>query len=345
MIKLVSLLKSNLNKASSEREDFIKKTQELEKKIQEIEKVEKYSHKLKNEMYKKNIEISSLARKTEIQNEKFTNENKQLIKTVNLTLTQIDTIEKEKNKLEILINNLKVENDKLIKKYNIFQSIFDKLLFDIYKSVQTNNKNEVYRCVSKIYKNYITEDFIHKIKEKQLKFNIQEELEYQINYLQNSLSIGDKNFESINKLNQVFKKQKIKENSELIENFSQMRKKSMNLSKEIINLKGYNNSLKKQITNLKSSQVHLPKLIKSNSTEQIQNIDLTKDSKEFKDELEIITQIKDNYKTIENSKSLSNEKRMIQSRTTSKKYMISSSQNPLSVDNSRSLSLIQISKF
>ena len=116
LIKLVSLLKSNLNKASNEREDFIKKTQELEKKIQEIEKVEKYSHKLKNEMYKKNIEISSLARKTEIQNEKFTNENKQLIKTVNLTLTQIDTIEKEKNKLEILINNLKVENDKLIKK-------------------------------------------------------------------------------------------------------------------------------------------------------------------------------------------------------------------------------------
>ena len=345
IMKLISILKANLNKASSEREDFIKKTQELEKKIQEIEKVEKYSHKLKNEMYKKNIEISSLARKTEIQNEKFTNENKQLIKTVNLTLTQIDTIEKEKNKLEILINNLKVENDKLIKKYNIFQSIFDKLLFDIYKSVQTNNKNEVYRCVSKIYKNYITEDFIHKIKEKQLKFNIQEELEYQINYLQNSLSIGDKNFESINKLNQVFKKQKIKENSELIENFSQMRKKSMNLSKEIINLKGYNNSLKKQITNLKSSQVHLPKLIKSNSTEQIQNIDLTKDSKEFKDELEIITQIKDNYKTIENNKSLSNEKRMIQSRTTSKKYMISSSQNPLSVDNSRSLSLIQISKF
>ena len=119
-------------------------------------------------MYKKNIEISSLARKTEIQNEKFTNENKQLINAVNVTLTQIDTIEKEKNKLEILINNYKIENENIRKKYNIFQGIFDKLLFEIYKSVQTNNKNEVYRCVSNIYKNYITDDFIDKIKKKQL---------------------------------------------------------------------------------------------------------------------------------------------------------------------------------
>ena len=45
-------------------------------------------------MCKKNIEISSLARKTEIQNEKYANENKQLIHTVNLSLTQIDSIEK-----------------------------------------------------------------------------------------------------------------------------------------------------------------------------------------------------------------------------------------------------------
>ena len=344
LIKLVSLLKSNLNKASNEREDFIKKTQELEKKIQEIEKVEKYSHKLKNEMYKKNIEISSLARKTEIQNEKYANENKQLIHTVNLSLTQIDSIEKEKNKLEILINNYKIENENIRKKYNIFQGIFDKLLFEIYKSVQTNNKNEVYRCVSNIYKNYITEEFIDKIKKKQLNFTIQEELEYQINYLQNSLFIGGKNNESMNKLHQVFKNQKIKENSVLIENFSQIRKKSMNLSKDIIILKGYNNSLKKQISNLKSLQVNLPKLKKSNSTENIQNINFTKDSKSYNDELEILSQIKDNYITIENNKSILSEKRILKSKENNKKNIIKTSQNPIT-DNSRSLSLIQISKI
>ncbi len=343
-IKLVSLLKANLNKASSEREDFIKKTQELEKKIQEIEKVEKYSHKLKNEMYKKNIEISLLARKTEIQNEKFTKENKQLINAVNATLNQINSVEKEKNKLEILINNLKIENENLRKKYNIFQSIFDKLLFEIYKSIQTNNKNEVYRCVSNIYKNYITDDFIAKIKKRQLKFNIKEELEYQINNLQNSLFIGGKKSESINKLNQVFKNQKIKENSVLIENFSLVRKKNMNLSKEIINLKGYNNSLKKQISNLKSLQINLPKLKQSNSVGEFQNINFSKDSKTINDDLEIINQIKDNSKTIENNKSLLSEKRIAKSRSNSKSNIIRTSQNPIT-DNSRSLSLIQISKF
>ena len=52
-----------------EKQNLKEKNTRIWKKIQEIEKVEKYSHKLKNEMCKKNIEISSLARKTEIQNE------------------------------------------------------------------------------------------------------------------------------------------------------------------------------------------------------------------------------------------------------------------------------------
>ena len=290
---LISILKTNFNKVSIEREDYIKKAKELEKKIQEIEKIEKYSHKLKNEMYKKNVEISLMARKTEIQNEEYLSENKKLINTMNKTMTQIENIEKERNKLEILINNLKIENEELRHKYNIFQGSFDKILYEIFKSVQTNNKNEVYRCVSNIYKMYINDDFIEKIKKNQLNLNIQEELEFQINSLQNSLFIGGKNSDTINRLNQGFKSQKLRENAILLENFSQMRKKNINISKENSNLKGYNISLQKQLDNFKNDRINLSKLKKSNSSLTIHNNNLIKDLKN--NEIKIINQIKDNY--------------------------------------------------
>ena len=212
---------------------------------------------------------------------------------MNKTMTQIENIEKERNKLEILINNLKIENEELRHKYNIFQGSFDKILYEIFKSVQTNNKNEVYRCVSNIYKMYINDDFIEKIKKNQLNLNIQEELEFQINSLQNSLFIGGKNSDTINRLNQGFKSQKLRENAILLENFSQMRKKNINISKENSNLKGYNISLQKQLDNFKNDRINLSKLKKSNSSLTIHNNNLIKDLKN--NEIKIINQIKDNY--------------------------------------------------
>ena len=150
-------------------------------------------------------------------------------KSINNTVVQVKNIEREKQQLKIMIEGLKSENENMRHKANLIQSNFDDVLLKIYESFQSNNKNQIFRCISEIYRIYLTDDFLHKMNKKKLNVDIREELEKQIDALQNSISQEIKNQDKVDQYQNLYKEKKIAENSSLLGNCTRLRMKNNDL--------------------------------------------------------------------------------------------------------------------
>ena len=284
---LISVLKENIEKKDNEKEKLVMRLNEYEKLLQEKEKLGGFTNKLKNELYRKNIEVTAKCKKYESENEFFISKTKKMEKSISNTVIQVQNNEREKDQLKLMIEGLKEENEKMRQKTNIIQSEFDDVLIKIYESFQTNNKNEIYRCICEIYRKYLTEQFLEKMNRNKLIIDIREELEKQIDALQNNISQENKNQEKIDYLQNRYKEKKIDENSKLLGNCTRLKIKNNDLYKEVNNLKGINRALQKKIFNLKQEKT-LPKLTKNNSA-------LNLHSDFGIEENNIINAIKENY--------------------------------------------------
>ena len=292
---VISIIKNNLNHVSIEKENLIKKITELEKNIQQKEILSGYSNSLKNELYKKNTELTKFFKQIQQNNNDLIINNQNLEKNIEKSITKIFDSEHQKKKQEIYIKSIKNDINDYIKKYNEIKNILDNILIKLYDSFLTNNKNNVYRAVCEIYKKFITNEFLNEVQNKKLNVDIKDELENQIDLLQNNLNITNEHSKNIEKLTQYFKEQKMKENSCLIENFNVVNKKNIDYNNEIKHLKFNNRQLNDKINdlnnkknfstnninnnfnknnhqnNFKSSITNLPKLLKNFSAENINN--------------------------------------------------------------------------
>ena len=288
---IISIIKNNLNHVNIEKENLIKKISDLEKNIQQKEILNNYSNSLKNELYKKNTEITKFYKQIQNENNDLILNNHTLEKNIEKSISKIFDSENEKKKQEIYLKSIKNEINDYIKKYNDIKNILDNILLKLYDSFLTNNKNNVFRAVCEIYKKFITNEFLNEIQKKKLNVNIKDELENQIDLLQNNLNLTNEHSKNVEKLTQYFKEQKMKENSCLIENFNVVNKKNIDFNNEINHLKFYNRQLNDKLkqkknystnninyfnnninkNNFKSSITNLPKLLKNFSAENVNN--------------------------------------------------------------------------
>jgi len=162
---------------------------ENEKTFQVEKKTSGFASKLKNELYKKNIEISGKCNKqqADINELKINTQNTE--KELEESLRLLENYEKEGKKQRALINELqkKLESENL--KYNKKTAYVDNLLQKIYTTFELGDKNKIIIEMGKIYNEYITNDVRKQIASNQINPNIRDELGKQVTIKINSFRL------------------------------------------------------------------------------------------------------------------------------------------------------------
>ncbi len=184
--KIVELT-GNLNTARKNLEDKDKEFSNLKERLNENEKtfqVEKkisgFASKLKNELYRKNNEISGKCNKqqADINELKINSQNTE--KELEESLRLLENYEKESKKQKALINELqkKIELERQLD--NKKTTYIDTLLQKIYKTFELGDKHKIINEMGKIYNEYITNDVKKQIASNQINPNIRDELGKQV---------------------------------------------------------------------------------------------------------------------------------------------------------------------
>ena len=223
----------------------------MQKKLQNNETNQIFNNKLRVELYKQKYELTSKFKETTLENNTEAKENKSLTKNIiNLTGTVL-SYEKDKKRT---LNNLeiaKIENNKLRTELNIATQKLDNVIHKVFRSFETHNKNEIFRCITDIYKKYVTNDFISKREKKLIDKKIILELESQINTLEEQININKSNIKEIENSYDKYKEERIKENSILINECKNNRLRSQSLIRSIHKLKGHSKLLSSEISKIK----------------------------------------------------------------------------------------------
>ena len=253
-LETINSLKKQVENKELERDQMSKKLRETEENLQEKTKLENFSNQLKNELYKKNIAITTkynneLATRDEMNDNKKSLE-KQLEDTINLLINR----EKEMNKQKILIEELKKKWEEQKKETNTINKDFQNLLKKIYESFQSNDKKSIFNGIKEIYHKYISEDAIKNFDSNKLNKDIKVELEKQIDHLQNELEHvnGSKNKKEKRQILDYQKK--MQENSLLIEEMTRIKKMNNEYLNQIKSLKFHNLTISNELSKLKKSQ-------------------------------------------------------------------------------------------
>ena len=231
-----------------------KKLKETEENLQEKTKLENFSNQLKNELYKKNVAITTkynneLATRDEMNDNKKSLE-KQLEDTINLLINR----EKEMNKQKILIEELKKKWEDQKKETNLINKDFQNLLKKIYESFQSNDKKSIFNGIKEIYHKYISDDAIKNFDSNKLNKDIKAELEKHIDHLQNELEHVTENKNKKEKRQVLDYQKKMQENSLLIEEMTRIKKMNNEYINQIKSLKFHNLTISNELSKLKKSQ-------------------------------------------------------------------------------------------
>ena len=260
-IETINSLRKQLENKEKERENMTKKLGEVEENLQEKTKLENFSNQLKNELYKKNITL-----KTKYNNElsirdELNDNTKSLQKQLEDTLDLLINREKEMNKKNILIEELKKKWDEQKKETNLVNKDLQNLLRKIYETFQSNDKISIYNGIKEIYHKYISDDAIKNFDSNKLNKNVRIELEKQIEHLQNELENINEN-KTRKEKNQVTDYQKkMKENSLLIEEMTRVKKLNNEYLQQIKTLKFQYSTVTNELNKLK----------KNNNIQQVNN--------------------------------------------------------------------------
>ena len=158
LLEAVNKYRAKLDKKESEKENLTRQLNELEENYQEKSKLENFSNQLKNELYKKNYELSAKYKKEASTREELRYTSKTLENQLEDTINLLINREREILKNKRTINEYKEKLESTRKETVYAKKVFDTLLKNIYDAFQTNDKKNILIAIKDIYNNYITND-------------------------------------------------------------------------------------------------------------------------------------------------------------------------------------------
>ena len=268
-----SRIKRNNKQINADKLELKEKILELKKIMERKEISDKFSDNLRKELYKRNEEINNKYKEILefYNNQKIS--NKLLERIINSINTKALLVEGDKEKAHLALEECKKENIKLKSKASTVSRLFNDIITKVYKSIQSKNKNEVYKCACEIYRLFLTDEYANTIKKKTLESNILSDFGLQIKTLEKKLN-SDKNHIKLLRENQhKFKKAKFIENSSLIAGCSNTKVRNVDLLKNIEDLSLELKTLEENKNNSSLSQnkskSNTTKINKSNSAKEI----------------------------------------------------------------------------
>ena len=259
LIGTINTMRNQLDVKETEKETLNKKLNELQQTLHEKAKLEGFANELKNELYKKNVNLNNKFNEELTTKEELKDSTQVLEKQLEETIVLLINREKDMNKQKILIDELKRKWEEQRRETNVIQKDYDNLLKKIYNTFQSNDKKLIVNGITEIYHRYLSHDADKHYDSNKLNVNIQNELEKQIDFLQGQLGhvSGSKNK---NEKIQVFQYQrKMQENTMLIEEMTRLKKIHTEFLNEIKELKTRNATLTSELENTKR-QIHAIKL-------------------------------------------------------------------------------------
>ena len=250
----VNKLRAKLDKKETEKENLAKNLNELEENYQKKSKLENFSNQLKNELYKKNYELSAKFQ-TEVQSrEELSNTTKALEKQLEETINLLINREKELHKNKAIIEQCKVDLESSRKASILAKKEFETLLRTIYDTFQTNDKRDILLGIREIFNTYILKD-AKKFNEKgKIEMNVRIELEKQIEHLQNELDKEKENNINKDKISEIEYRKKMEENQNLIKEMTKIKKLNIDMGNQIKNLKYKNVTLSQTIERFRNNK-------------------------------------------------------------------------------------------
>jgi hypothetical protein len=259
-------IKRNNSQISADKSELNNKILELKKIMERKEITDRFSDNLRKELYKRNTEINNKYK--EILNDyKNQKESNRLIeRNINSVNTKVLIIEGDKEKANIALDEYKKENLRLKKKTLNINRLFNDVISRVYKSFQTKNKKDVYRCACEIYRLFLTDEYANTIKKNSLETNILSDFSLQINTLENKLHMDKNNIKLLKENQRKYKRAKLIENASLLAGCSNTKVKNVNLLKNIEDL---SMELKTMEDHSNSQTPIYKKMTKSNSAKEI----------------------------------------------------------------------------
>ena len=250
----VKKFRAKLDERELEKDKLTKQLNELEENHQEKSKLENFSNQLKNELYKKNYELSAKFKKEVSSREELKDTSKNLEKQLEDTINLLINREKEILKNKQTIEECKEKLEKSRKDTVTAQKEFDGLLRSIYDAFQTNDKKNILIAIKDIYKKYVLNDSKKFYEAGKININVRIELEKQIEHLQNELDYKKEVSIQKGKAQVIEYRKKMEENAQLIHEMSKIKKLNSEMSNKIKNLKYKNATLTQTIERFKNTK-------------------------------------------------------------------------------------------
>ena len=245
LLENINKYRAKLDKRESEKENMAKKLNEMEENYQKKSKLENFSNQLKNELYKKNYELSAKFRKEVQSREELNHTTRALEKQLEETITLLINREKEIFKNKKIIEQCKVDLEVSRKTSILAKKEFETLLRTIYDTFQTNDKRDILLGIRDIYQKYISKDAKRFNEKGKIDMNVRIELEKQIEHLQNELDREKEMSIKKGKTQEIESRKKMEENEALIQEMTKIKKVNIEMENQIKNLK-YKNILLSQ---------------------------------------------------------------------------------------------------
>ena len=265
-------IKINNNQITSDKKEFSNKIIELKKMMEQKEISDKFSENIRKELYKVNDKINNKYKDILIDYNKEKENNKLLEKNISSVNTKVLQFEGDKEKAYISLDEIKKENMKLRTRTNNINRLFNDVILKIYKSFQTKNKNDIYKCACEIYRLFHTDEYNNTIKKRTLENNILSEFNLQIKTLEKKLNLDKNYIKQLGNNQQKFKMAKLNENANLLVGCSNIKVRNVNLLKDIEDLSEELKSLEENKNNSSLSQSNFKKINKSNKSASAKNI-------------------------------------------------------------------------
>ena len=234
----VNFLEETSQRIREQNNSIDKDTKNLSEKIIELKKIlennkitSTYEEKLRKELYKKNTEINIKYKDIMKEYNSQKDNNKILERNINSVNTKALLIEDGRGKAHLALSASERENIKLKRKAKQLKNLFEEIIAKVYKSLQTINKNEVYKCACELYKLFLTEEYKNTINKSTLDMDILYEFNIKIQGLEKKLKSDKSHMKYLQEHHDKYKIKMFVENSSLLSGCTNATKKSVNLMK------------------------------------------------------------------------------------------------------------------
>ena len=245
-------IKNNNIQIEADKNKIKERIEQLKKFMEQKEISDKFSEGIRKQLYKRNTSINneykSVLNDYNIQKEN----NKNLDRKINILNTKVLLCERDKDKEYMALDEIEKENSKLRARTANINRLFNDVISIIYKSFQTKNKNNVYKCACEIYRLFLTDEYSNTIKKKTLETNLLSELNLQIKTLEKKANLDKNYIKQLREKHSRLKRNKLSENASLLVACSDIKKRNVGLLKNIEDLSSEMQTLEEDIKNSSS---------------------------------------------------------------------------------------------